>query len=57
MAFGAEELILSASEIISSEIKRKSESSRLTGKYTEIINTTLELKTKKQLSVYVNTRI
>lgn len=57
MAAGAEELILSANEIISGEIKRKSESARLTGKYTEIINTTLELKTKKQLSVYVNTWI
>ena len=28
-----------------------------TVKYTEIINTTLELKTKRQLSVYVNTWI
>ena len=44
MVAGAEELIMSASDIISSEINRR----------TKIMNTTLGLKTKKQLSIYVN---
>lgn len=52
MVAGAEDIILS-----SSEIDRRSKTVKETGKYTEIINTTLELKTKRQLSVYVNTWI
>ena len=57
MVAGAEDIILSSSEILSSEIDRRSKTVKETGKYTEIINTTLELKTKRQLSVYVNTWI
>ena len=52
MVAGAEELIMSASDIISSEIRTKAET--ISGKYEEIMNTTLGLKTKKQLSIYVN---
>lgn len=57
MVAGAEDIILSSSEILSSEIDRRSKTVKETGKYTEIINTTLELKTKRQLGVYVNTWI
>lgn len=57
IAAGAEEVVLSASDIIASEINRKSRTAKETGKYTDIINTTLELKTKRQLGVYVNTWI
>lgn len=57
IAAGAEELVLSASDIITSEINRRTRNAKETGKYTDIINTTLELKAKRQLSVYVNTWI
>lgn len=54
MVAGAEELIMSASDIISSEINRRTKAETISGKYEEIMNTTLGLKTKKQLSIYVN---
>lgn len=54
MVAGAEELIMSASDIISSEINRRTKTEKISGKYEDIMNTTLGLKTKKQLSIYVN---
>lgn len=54
MVAGAEELIMSASDIISSEINRRRKTETISGKYEEIMNTTLGLKTRKQLSIYVN---
>lgn len=54
MVAGAEELIMSASDIISSEINRRTKAETISEKYEEIMNTTLGLKTKKQLSIYVN---
>lgn len=54
MVAGAEELIMSAGDIISSEINRRTKTETISGKYGEIMNTTLGLKTKKQLSIYVN---
>ena len=41
MVAGAEELIMSASDIISSEINRRTKAETISGKYEEIMNTTL----------------
>lgn len=57
MVSGAEDIILSSSDILLSETDRRTRSIKETGKYSEILNTTLELKTKRQLGVYVNTWI
>jgi len=54
MVAGAEELVMSAGDIISSEINRRTKNEKITGKYAEIMNTQLGLATKKQLSVYIN---
>lgn len=54
MVAGAEDIMLSLSEILLSEADHRSKTAKETGKYAEIFNTTLELKTKRQLSCYVN---
>ena len=54
MAAGAEELIMSAGDIISSEMNRRTKTQKIAGKYTEIMNTKLGLTTRKQLSIYIN---
>lgn len=53
-AAGAEELIMSAGDIISSEMDRRTKTQKIAGKYTEIMNTKLGLTTRKQLSIYIN---
>lgn len=57
MVAGAEEIVLSAGDILASETNQRSKKIKETGKYGDIINTTLEMKAKRQISLYINTWI
>ena len=57
MVAGAEEIVLSAGDILASETNLRSKKIKETGKYGDIINTTLEMKAKRQISLYINTWI
>ena len=44
-------------ESFSAKIMKESKKIKETGKYGDIINTTLEMKAKRQISLYINTWI
>lgn len=54
MAAGAEELALSANDILKMEVDRRSKTDRETGKYADIINHTLSLQSRKKASFNIH---
>ena len=54
LAAGAEEIIASAEDILKSEKDTRTKIMRETARYAETMQGSLEIKTKRQLSFYIN---